>query len=30
MLPLIENKSYLDPQGLTQINSLNDRLKKIP
>ena len=29
ILPLIENKSYLDPKGLIQINSLNDKLKEL-
>jgi len=30
ILPLIENKSYLDTQGLIQINSLNGKLKELP
>lgn len=29
MLPLIKNKSYLDPVGLSQINSLKDQIKKL-
>ena len=28
-VPLIENKSYIDPKGLIKINSLNAKLKEL-